>query len=285
MTGEFQKALEAFLQALQMDSNHPAALEGREAALEKIEEKEKENRVLDKLKTADNALAMLSFEEAIKIFREVLILAPNNVRAEAGLEKATLALAEQKKIQKLGALIEKGEAALVQEKYASAVVFFDEALAMDPRNQRARNGKNDAEKGMVTITRDRTIRQLTAEADAAFLREEFDTAKNIYKRILELDPGNGPAMAGREKSEIKLDEAEQKRKADALLQQGRAALNSRDFTRANESFNAALSLDSHNQDAAQGKKAAEKGLRILELLARADEKLKKPAIRRGQRDL
>src|SRR5262249_3485089 len=118
----FTDAAFNFNEALRIVPNDPAALTGLAAAKQGSDARAARLIEIDQFfKAASQAMVARQFSPAIKAYKDVLRLDPDNAKAIEGLRTA--------RYQKAMA---EGQQAMSQKKYADAITFFDQALAEIP---------------------------------------------------------------------------------------------------------------------------------------------------------
>jgi type II secretory pathway component GspD/PulD (secretin) len=125
----------------------------------------------------DNALRAEEYDSAIELYRRALnILRYNPLIADATLDEQVL----QNKLDSAVRLAEEYDAATAQQREQEAEAT---RLAREEEQRTYRETK---------------LRQLYAEANSAFQREQYGTAQTLAEQILLYDPGNEAALQMRE---------------------------------------------------------------------------------------
>lgn len=123
-------------------------------------------------------VAAEQIEAGLLKYREAIAAEPGNAQYKAAYlqarDRATMRLTEQ------------AERELADNRPQVAMLSFKRALALDPANERARNG-------LRLLEADARQQALLVEAQGAYERKDYETARNKLNAILAERPGHEPA--------------------------------------------------------------------------------------------
>ena len=163
---------------------------------------------------------------------------------------------QQKIAPTLATHLEKGELALTQAEKDTAIVHFELAKAIEPKNAQAINGLKRAE----------TIKELYALLEQGGRLEaanRFVDANSAYHKATILDPLSAEAKSALDRVSSRLAENEFTR----LINKGYTALKSRQYGDARTAFNAAQKIVPNSEKPKQGIAAIEQAIREEKLIA------------------
>ena len=106
-------------------------------------------RIANELATARQALIDGDYDTAIRSYRAVLALDPNNSRARSGLANARLIKEdrereEEQRQRQVREQLMKADEAMKRGDYSAAIAAYEAALALDPDNEEIRRGLQKA---------------------------------------------------------------------------------------------------------------------------------------------
>lgn len=248
--GMFADAKTEFRQALSFDPGCTRAREG----IAKAEEQIKNLRVRHLWSRAGEAETQGDFANAEALFREIASLDPKDQKAAGALAAA-----------RVKACLRRGEASLLDGRFADAREEFQQALLTDPGCEQALKGIAKADEQIRSLR----LRHLRSKAAEAEVHKDFRTAEALYREVLSLEPGDEKAKAATEALGLAARES-----VKACLQRAEALLADGMFADAKDEFQKALLFDPACEQARKGvAKAAEevKALRLRHLWSRAGE--------------
>lgn len=278
-------AIENFIIAYRMDPNDPELQVLREdlklldneiklelAKKRMAEEIKKKYYVL--LEDANKLMLEKQYEDAIKIWDEILRLVPLDTVALEGKRQAELAISNRLKYEKIIMLIASGEELFKQEKYIDSRNEFLQVLNLDAKNRVA---KDYISKIDDILEEKRTYEQRRIQAEQFYVAGinnlktyEFDQAKDNFENALALIDNYKDAKAQLEAiPRLKKEYEEQQRllklqKIDKTFQEGLLALTEGRYRDAIAAFQATLTLDPKNELAKRYLSTALDALRVQE---------------------
>lgn len=278
-------AIENFIIAYRMDPNDPELQVLREdlklldneiklelAKKRMAEEIKKKYYAL--LEDANKLMMEKQYEEAVKVWDEILRLVPLDTVAMEGKRQAELAISNRLKYEKIMMLIATGEELFKQEKYVDSRNEFLEVLKLDTKNRVA---KDYISKIDDILEEKRTYEQRRIQAEQFYVAGinnlktyEFDQAKDNFENALALIDNYKDARAQLEAiPRLKKDYEEQQRllklqKIDKTFQEGLLALTEGRYRDAVAAFQATLTLDPKNELAKRYLSTALDALRVEE---------------------
>ena len=206
---KYEQAIKLFKEAgkIKPEEDYPKKrVQEIQALIDQMMAKSEENNAYDdKIKEADLAFDNNDFEESIDLYKQAILLDeeatyPNEQieRAEAKLKS----LEDDKIEQEYQQYMKKGNGALVNEDYAEAIDFYDDALGVKPNSQEAQDRKAEAEALLDALfaneaeetEKQKKFDKIIAEADNLFDTEEYVDAKDKYQEALDVIQGNQYAI-------------------------------------------------------------------------------------------
>lgn len=278
-------AIENFIIAYRMDPNDPELQVLREdlkildneiklelAKKRMAEEIKKKYYAL--LEDANKLMIEKQYEEAIKVWDEILRLVPLDTVAMEGKRQAELAISNRLRYEKIMMLIATGEELFKQEKYVDSRNEFLEVLKLDAKNRVA---KDYVSKIDDILEEKRTYEQRRIQAEQFYVAGinnlktyEFDQAKDNFENALALIDNYKDARAQLEAiPRLKKEYEEQQRllklqKIDKTFQEGLLSLTEGRYRDAVAAFQATLTLDPKNELAKRYLSTALDALRVQE---------------------
>lgn len=261
-------AIENFIIAYRMDPNDPEMqvlredfkLLDNEIKLELAKERmaqEIKKKYYALLEDANKLMIEKQYEEAVKIWDEILRLVPLDTVAMEGKRQAELAISNRLRYEKILMLTAAGEEFFKQEKYVDSRNEFLEVLKLDSKNRVA---KNYVSKIDDILEEKRTYEQRRIQAEQFYVAGinnlkiyEFDQAKDNFENALALIDNYKDARAQLEAiPRLKKEYEEQQRllklqKIDKTFQEGLLSLTEGKYRDAVAAFQATLTLDPKNQ--------------------------------------
>ncbi len=278
-------AIENFIIAYRMDPNDPELQVLREdlkildneiklelAKIRLADEIKKKYFAL--LEDANKLMLEKQYEEAIKVWDEILRLVPLDTAATEGKRQAELAISNRLKYEKIMMLIATGEELFKQEKYIDSKNEFLQVLKLDEKNRVA---KDYIVKIDDILEEKRTYEQRRIQAEQFYVAGinnlksyEFDQAKDNFENALALIDNYKDAKAQLEAiPRLRKEYEEQQRllrlqKIDKTFQEGLIALTEGKYRDAVAAFQATLTLDPKNELAKRYLSTALDALRVQE---------------------
>lgn len=204
---------------------------------EKLEMRKNRMSIARLYKEGRLALQAKQFNRAMGLFRQILILDPNQKIARAYVKK----IPEVVKEKKLTWLYAQADLALKNKDYAKSQGFFKRILQIDPEQSQA---KAYLQNKLPVLIKQQAIAKLYPQAEEAlFQKEDLGLAANLYKQILALDPQQQKAKAYLEKDIPLKAQILTMRQVNALYQQALAGLKEKNYTQAQEFFKQILAIN------------------------------------------
>ncbi|MCX8124896.1 MAG: tetratricopeptide repeat protein [Spirochaetes bacterium] len=278
-------AIENFIIAYRMDPKDPELQVLRED-LKLLDNEIKlelaKNRMAEEIKKkyfvlledANKLMLEKQYEEAIKVWDEILRLVPLDSAATEGKRQAELAISNRLKYEKIMMLIASGEELFKQEKYTDSKNEFLQVLKLDDKNRVA---KDYIVKIDDILEEKRTYEQRRIQAEQFYVAGinnlkvyEFEQAKDNFENALALIDNYKDAKAQLEAiPRLKKEYEEQQRllrlqKIDKTFQEGLLALTEGKYRDAVAAFQATLTLDPKNELAKRYLSTALDALRVQE---------------------
>lgn len=253
---EVERAAEAFKAILALDPSNAQALDGMNKLTALFQ-----GRALKRAEEGRGALEKGDPVVAIAAFAEALQMVPDMLVAKEGLETAH-ALIEKMVNQKILA----AKDALSNGGYVEALRQLQSARDLR-ETPLVRQEIEAIQKALAA-----RVSELMASADQASFNDEFKRSTSLYRKILEIDPGNADA-----KTKLAALNKATAVAVSGYLRQAREAMQEKMINRALTAYKKALDLDSANGEAVQGLRDWEEkaGQSLANLEARAAEALTK----------
>lgn len=190
------------------------------------------HRLQEALSAGEKAYSETRFRAAQDAYRSALAHAD---QIEARLPKV------------IASLLKEGNGALLAGNSAQADAAFAQVLAIQPEHREATLGRARA------ATLDRVL-ALVEQAEAYEQMGEEDKARAVYQDAAKLDEHSASVKAGR----ARMDSSARARQLHTALSAGHLALERGDFNAARRAFQAAATLDKHNQEVVAGQRETER---------------------------
>ncbi|MEJ5361780.1 MAG: tetratricopeptide repeat protein [Spirochaetota bacterium] len=223
---------------------------------------------------ANKLMLEKQYEEAIKVWDDILRLVPLDTVAIEGKRQAELAISNRLKYEKIMMLIASGEELFRQEKYIDSRNEFLQVLNLDAKNRVAKDYLSKIDE---ILEEKRTYEQRRIQAEQFYVAGinnlkayEFDQAKDNFENALALIENYKDAKAQLEAiPRLKKEYEEQQRllklqKIDKTFQEGLLALTEGRYRDAIAAFQATLTLDPKNELAKRYLSTALDALRVQE---------------------
>jgi tetratricopeptide (TPR) repeat protein len=208
------------------------------------------------LPQAREKMRLKEYEDALKIWNELLIIVPLDTVSKEGKRQAELAIQNRLKYERIMAMLESGIALFNGKKYQEAELGFKQILAIDPEN---RDAKSYLDKINEFLDEQRNKDLIRTQAEQLYVngingikKKEFDRAKEDFENVLALIPDyKDTAERLRSLDRLKKEYEEQQRVAklktiDVQFEKGLIALNEAKYKDAIVSFESVLVLDPKN---------------------------------------
>lgn len=241
-----------YLQVLKMDRRHAHA-RNRLAVLQP-----RLDIYLNQLYTRGvQAFEEGNYEVAHKAFDNILLVRPNYPRVESYLAQLRELRAKQAE-----EIFLRGLGYYSQKNYRKAISAFEEALSLSPQHEEALATLEKARAGLQQQQKQND--QLFAQAQRWQQRQQYLTAYNLYRQILNNDPEYEAARREIQALQGRIDEF-----IAARMQAGERAFQQGDLAAAAEHFQAILNMSpGHREAAAYRQRLAEAKRTRLEGLMR-----------------
>ncbi len=229
-----------FKQLLELDAGSAEAKAGLQQVKELRErlarEAARQEQIAGLLASAKGSLAASKTDEAEGFFKQLLELDAGSAEAKAGLqqvkelrERLAREAARQKQI---AGLLASAKGSLAASRADEAEGFFKQLLELDAGSAEAKAGlqqvKELRERLAREAARQEQIANLLASGREALKVLKTDEAEGYFKRVLELEPGNGEAGSGlqlvQDLKERVAREMERRRQITSLLASARESL-------------------------------------------------------------
>jgi tetratricopeptide (TPR) repeat protein len=196
-------SIENFISAYRLDPNDSKMqqmieeMRLLEQEVKAAEEKEKvawqkreRARQLKELASAEMKLKNPDYGLALKYWKEVLDIFPNDVEAAEGERRSKIAIDNIIKYEKIREFISRGDDLFRQENYTQARAEFQQALSLDTKNREARDKISAVDDKILSA---RNFEQRKSQAENYYLsgirninENNFDAAKDDFESALAL---------------------------------------------------------------------------------------------------
>ncbi len=208
------------------------------------------------LPQAREKMKLKEYEDALKIWNELIIIVPLDVVSLEGKRQAEMAIENRLKYERILALLDTGITLFNGKKYQEAELGFKQVLAIDPDNKDARSYLEKINEFLDEQRNKELVRiqteQLYANGINGLKKKEFDRAKEDFENVLSLIPNYKDTVERlRSIERLKKEYEEQQRIAklktiDVQFEKGLIALNEARYKDSIVSFEAVLVLDPKN---------------------------------------
>lgn len=180
------------------------------------------------------------YEGAADLFEKMLTLNPNDKRAKLYLDEKIPKAAKQHKTE---SLYNEAITAYENQDYDKASDLFEEVLAIDPDNKKARRYLFTDIPKRVQAADKHKIKSLEKDALAFFYKGNYQEANIAFKELLSLDPDN-------EKAKLYIErKIPQKLKIDFLYRKAFTYFYDEDYLMAKKAFQDILAIDPSQEKA------------------------------------
>ncbi len=208
------------------------------------------------LPQAREKMKLKQYEDALKIWNELLTIVPLDIVSKEGKRQAELAIQNRLKYERIIAILESGIALFNGKKYQESELQFKQVLTIDPENKEA---KSYLEKINELFEEKRNYELVRIQAEQLYVsgidslkNKKFDRAKEDFENTLSLienykDTAARLASIDRLKKEYEEQQRVAKLKTiDVQFEKGLIALNEMKYKDAIVSFETVLTLDPKN---------------------------------------
>jgi tetratricopeptide (TPR) repeat protein len=234
---DYEKAVKLFNEILVMSPEQKEIRSDIEVKVAFILKHEKINGLYEKA----NALFDSSdFEQAGKMFKEIIDLDPNQEKAREYLD---VLLPQKMKKQRIAVLYKDALAAFNSQEYDKAKQLFYDILSLDLKQPEA---KEYVEVKIPAVLKEKKIKGLLDDGVAAFNNQEYDKAQDMFNKVLALDITQPQAL---EYAQVKIPEVFNQLKIKDIYREAIEAFSVRDYERSDALFKDILALDNKQQQA------------------------------------
>ncbi|PYV13435.1 MAG: hypothetical protein DMG07_14565, partial [Acidobacteria bacterium] len=217
--GRFKESAVNVREVLQRHPDNAAAFDILKR-VKAAEQKQKQEQVAALMKQGQEALDRQDFEAAQSRASEALQLDAGNRDASAFMEHID-STREKLKADRVSTLLAEAAALVEREDFAGATARCRQALEVDAKNADAAKLLARIEEVREKQRRSR-IAALLAEAEQAFVREDFSRVTELSQQVLKLDPRE-PGAAGMPARIARAQEEKLARQVASLLAESREA--------------------------------------------------------------
>ncbi len=229
-TGQADQAVNAFSQILALQPEHEQAIKGLETA-----NQIRDSRFGEFIQNGRQALGRGHFQEARGWFNKAQRV-DNTSKAEQ-----ELAALEQLVSKKADQLADQAELASQNGSYKEAGQLFSQALALAPEHSRSLTGRAN-----LTVLIDEAIKVELQQATEALQQNDFQTAMQAYRTVLDIDAENHEALNG-----LELSRENQSDNLNRLVKQGHQALDAGELEKTEQFLTKALQQDAFHKGSQQ----------------------------------
>ncbi|UCG35782.1 MAG: tetratricopeptide repeat protein [Candidatus Omnitrophota bacterium] len=232
----YREAQELFLQIIELDPEHARARRYAQGIIPRLINK-------DKIKSlyieGVRAFRDGRYEEANDLFEKILQLDPYHNKAKLYVNKKLPRKLGMDKDKKIRGLYRDALAQLSAKNYEAANKIFKEILYLDPTERKARYYLTEK---MPSLLGEDRIKVLYDEAYRLYDIQDYEGARQVFKEILAIDPGQKTARTYLAK-EIPAERVERKGRIDLLYDDALAYFDEGRYRRAEAVFKEILALD------------------------------------------
>ena len=262
---DFDKARGAYNEALKVipgDAGAQKKLSDVDAAEKAAEQQEKETKFNDFIKQGDDLLAGKDFAKARSAYNEAGKVLPGDSRVDAKLKAVDAAESAAKNAElesEFTGLIQKGDDLLAKKDFAKARDAYNEALGVIAGDARALDkikAVDAAEAAENQAQLEGKYTDMLKQGDDLLASKDFDKAEDAYRSAKELLPedpradqklkevaNQRQAAADAEKAKAEAEkQAQIEEKYNAAISAGDQFLSGKNYAKARDSYNEALSV-------------------------------------------
>lgn len=234
---DYEKAVKLFNEILVMSPDQKEIRSDIEAKVAFILKHEKIKGLYEQA----NALFDSSdFEQAGKMFKEIIDLDPNQDKAREYLD---VFIPQKMKKQRIVVLYKDALAAFNSQEYDKAKQIFYDILSLDLKQPEA---KEYVEVKIPAVLKEKKIKGLLDDGVAAFNSQEYDKAQDMFNKVLALDIAQPQAL---EYTQVKIPEVFNQLKIKDIYREAIESFLVRDYERSDALFKDILALDNTQQQA------------------------------------
>jgi eukaryotic-like serine/threonine-protein kinase len=185
--GEFTIAKESLQKVLEIDSSHELAQSLLTEVRERIQSRQRAQKIEENLNRAREAQEAEQYAEAIALLEEALRLDPAHQEAQ---RYKNLVVEQRERAEKIRGHIELSEKLAVQGDFVRAKTELEAVLAIEPGNGSAHLMMDWIVKELAEQERNRRVQQSLDGARAQFAEKNPAKALELLERARELDPRN-----------------------------------------------------------------------------------------------
>ncbi len=185
--GDFTIAKESLQKVLEIDSSHQLAKSLLAQVRERIQSRQRAQKVEHNLGQAKEGLQAEQYEDALSLFEEVLRLDPGNEEAK---QCKQLAVERRDRSEKIRRHLERSEKLSAEADFQRAKAELEAVLTIEPGNAAALGMMDWVVKELTEQERLRQVRQYLEGARAHLAGKNFGKALETLERARELDPIN-----------------------------------------------------------------------------------------------
>ena len=185
-----------------------------------------------------------NYPKALEFFQQAQNLSPNYPEAQSYLERTQAKLQEQK--DEVARLLAEGNRLAQRQQFLRAYRAYREVLGREPENETAKQQTR-----LLQSRIDAFVAEKLQAANRAFEREDYAPAGDFCKQVLEVTPRQQEAAAL-----LQRIEQVKNRRAEDFTRRGLDFFAAREWNRASDEFEKALSVDPDNRQAQQKRQEA-----------------------------
>ncbi len=255
---KYYEAIQSFKAALKLIVNEPIALQklaDAERLLAQYLDQQKNNAAFDKLiASGDIQVKATKYAEGIAIFKEALVIRPNDAATKARIANAELlfaqSLEQQKQNGEFGKLIASGDAQVKAIHYIEGILNFKNALAIRPNDPSTLVRIANAER-LLALELDQqknnaAFDKLIASGDAQVNGTKYAEGITDFKQALQIRPNDASTLVRIANAERLLaqglDQQKQNAAFDKLIASGDAQVNRTKYAEGITDFKQALEI-------------------------------------------
>ncbi|MFH0976647.1 MAG: hypothetical protein V1874_12765 [Spirochaetota bacterium] len=208
------------------------------------------------LPIAREKMRLKEYEDALKIWKELLVIVPLDATSREGKRQSELAIENRLKYERLLALLESAIALFNGKKYQESELELKQVLTIDPENREA---KSYLEKINDVLEERRNYEQVRIQTEQLYVsgidnikKKNFDRAKEDFQNVLSLIENykdTAARLQGIDRLKKEYDEQQRVaklKKIDIQFEKGLISLNEMKYKDAIASFETVLELDPKN---------------------------------------
>jgi serine/threonine protein kinase len=179
---EYDEAIPALDEILQLEPEHAAATQYRQMAVERRERKQKTKQHMDR---AEKFSSDADYEAVRTELEAVLALDPEHAGALKMMDWVTRELTERQRSHQVRTFTENARAQMAEKNFAKAVEWLEKARALDPINIEIDSLMRLVRSSQEKDSRRQLLDQRLAEIEEALNREQFDQAVELADQALQ----------------------------------------------------------------------------------------------------